>query len=227
MGSVPNCRKEIPMRDAIRWFKCKLKPPKKSVVTGADVLYLDHMKFRGDHHDQKVRDIMKRELPNMKAPVPRPMRAHTFDFNLTFEGVCLLDGECKLTQSQHEKAILVFHSLDQLAFKDKALAFLTTSDLFTFYSSWIVDGAAYIQTCYHELRKFKIGPITKLDEDKDEDAEHLKLPPTLTMHGNANFEETDENVLKVWGKLRSEIRGFIGVMFTAVDIIAKLYLTWT
>ena len=28
MGSVPNCRKEIPTRHAIRWFKCKLKPPK-------------------------------------------------------------------------------------------------------------------------------------------------------------------------------------------------------
>ena len=29
MGSVPNCRKEIPVRNAIRWFKCKLKPPNK------------------------------------------------------------------------------------------------------------------------------------------------------------------------------------------------------
>ena len=28
MGSVPNCQKEIPMHHAIRWFKCKLKPPK-------------------------------------------------------------------------------------------------------------------------------------------------------------------------------------------------------
>ena len=27
MGSVPNCQKEIPTRHAIRWFKCKLKPP--------------------------------------------------------------------------------------------------------------------------------------------------------------------------------------------------------
>ena len=172
----------------------------KSVVTGADVLYLDHMKFRGDHHDQKVRDIMKRELPNVIAPVPRPTRANMFDFNLTFKGAHLLDGECKLTQSQHEKAILVFYSLDQLALKDKALALLTTSNSFTFYSSWIVDGAAYIQTCYHELRKFKIGPITKLDEDEDKNAEHLKLPPTFAINGNANFEETDGKVLKVWGK---------------------------
>ena len=29
MGSVSNERKEILMRDPIRWFKCKLKPPKK------------------------------------------------------------------------------------------------------------------------------------------------------------------------------------------------------
>ena len=28
IGSVPNCQKEIFVRHAIRWFKCKLKPPK-------------------------------------------------------------------------------------------------------------------------------------------------------------------------------------------------------
>ena len=78
---------------------------------------------------------MNRELPNVKAPVPRPTRAHTFDFNLTFVGTHLLDGECKLAQAQHEKVILVFHSLDQLAFKDKALALLTMSNSFTFYNS--------------------------------------------------------------------------------------------
>ena len=31
MGSVPNCRKEIPNRHAIRWFKCKLTPPKNII----------------------------------------------------------------------------------------------------------------------------------------------------------------------------------------------------
>ena len=32
MGSVPNERKEILMRDPIRWLKCKLKPPNKIKV---------------------------------------------------------------------------------------------------------------------------------------------------------------------------------------------------
>ena len=31
MGSVSNCQKEIPACHAIRWFKCKLKPPKNQL----------------------------------------------------------------------------------------------------------------------------------------------------------------------------------------------------
>ena len=108
---------------------------------------------------------MNRELPNVKAPAPRPMRAHTFDFNLSYHGACLLDGECKVTQSEHEKAILVFHSLDQLKFKDEALALLTMNNLFTFYTSWLVDVAVYIQTTYHELKKFKLGPVLNINID--------------------------------------------------------------
>ena len=30
MGSVPNCQKQILMHHAIRWFKCKLEPPKNA-----------------------------------------------------------------------------------------------------------------------------------------------------------------------------------------------------
>ena len=71
------------------------------------------------------------------------------------------------------------------------------------------------------MRKFKIGPITKIDKDEDKNAEHLQLPPTFAINGNADFEETDENILKVWGNLWSEIRGFIRVMFRAVDIMCE------
>ena len=37
MGSVPNCRKEIADRYPIRWFKCKLKPPKNLKEKYADI----------------------------------------------------------------------------------------------------------------------------------------------------------------------------------------------
>ena len=161
---------------------------------------------------------MDRELENIKAPAPRPMRAHTFDFNLSFRGARLLDGECKGSQVEHEKAILVFHSLDQLAFKDEALALLTMNNSFTFYSSWIVDGAGYIQTTYHELRKFKLGPVSKLDVDPGAEQEHLQAPPSFTVNGNA-LTETNATVLEVWKNLRSEIREFMTTILDAIDIL--------
>ena len=192
----------------------------RSVVMGTEELYLDHLKFRSEHHDAKICQIMDRELENIKAPAPRPMRAHTFDFNLSFHGAHLLDGECKGSQAEHEKAILVFHSLDQLAFKDEALALLTTNNSFTFYSSWIVDGAGYIQTTYHELRKFKLGPVSKLEVDPGAEQEHLQAPPSFTVNGNA-LTETDATVLEVWKNLQSEIREFMTTILDAIDILCN------
>ena len=193
----------------------------RSPTTGAEHPYLDHMRFRGDHHDVKVREIMGRELDGVKAPVPRPTRAHTFDFNMSYKGARLLDGECKGVASEDDKAVLVLHSLDQLAFQDKALCLLTTNNSFTFYSSWFVYGANYIQTCYHELRKFKLEPIAKLDVDLDKDAGHLPIPPRFSITGDGEeFIETNTNILNAWTKLRSEVRQFISSILHAVDVIA-------
>ena len=186
----------------------------------------NHMKFRGEHHDIKVHEIMSRELPLHKAPVPRPTRAHTFDFNMSYNGAHLLDGECKGTASEHEKAILVFHSLDQLAFKDQALSLLTTNNSFIFYTSWLVDGPNYVQTCFHELRKFKLGPVANINVDLDKDAAHLQTPPHFTIKGDGQeFVETDTEILKVWKKLRSEVRQFMCTMMHAVDILAEAVST--
>ena len=90
-----------------------------------------------------------------------------------------------------------------------------------------MDGAAYIQTCYHELRKFKLGPITKLDKDDNEDAEHLQLPLTFAINGNANYVETDANILKVWGNLWSESEDSSEFCSEQLTSFAKLIVTWT
>ena len=194
----------------------------RSPTTGAEHIYLDHMRFRGDHHDVKVLEIMGRELEDVKAPVPRPTRAHTFDFNMSYKGARLLDGECKGAASEADKAVLILHSLDQLAFKDKALCLLTTNNTFTFYSSWFVHGANYIQTCYHELRKFKLEPIAKLDVDLDKDAGHLPIPPRFSITGlGQEFIETNTDILDAWTNLRSEVRQFMSTILYAVDIIAE------
>ena len=46
MGSVPNCQKEIPTRHAIRWFKCKLKPPKNRAFTQGFLICTNYMESR-------------------------------------------------------------------------------------------------------------------------------------------------------------------------------------
>ncbi|MCG8621179.1 MAG: hypothetical protein MJE68_04120 [Proteobacteria bacterium] len=119
-------------------------------------------------------------------------------------------------QTGQKNAILVFHSLDQLAFKDEALALMTMNNSFTFYNSWLVDGAAYVQTCYYELRKFKLGPISKLENDLEKDTEDLKLPPGFTVNGQ-EFAETDKKIQETWNGLRSEIRIFMGIIWYVVD----------
>ena len=187
---------------------------------GAEELYLNHLKFRANRHDVKIREIMNREVPNVKAPAPRPTRAHTFDFNLSYHGARMLDGECKATQSEHEKAMLVFHCLDQLAFKDEALALLTVNNSFTFYTSWLVDGAGYIQMTYHELKKFKLGPVLNIQIDPGQNEKYLQKLPTFAVDG-CEFEATDKNILKVWEKLWSEVREFMGIIFYAVDILCN------
>ena len=194
----------------------------RSAATGAEHLYLDHMRFRANHHDVKVREIIGRELEDVKAPVTRPTRAHTFDFNMSYKGARLLDGECKGVASDNDKAILIFHSLDQLPFKDKALSLLTTNNSFTFYSSWLVPAANYIQTCYHELRKFKLEPVAKLKVDLDKDAPHLLIPPRYSINGHGqDFIKTNTDILKIWKNLRSEIRQFMCTILYAVDVIAE------
>ena len=51
MGSVPNCRKDIPVHHAIRWFKCKLKPPKNCSLK-PDFMVTDLTEIWKVHKDQ-------------------------------------------------------------------------------------------------------------------------------------------------------------------------------
>ena len=108
------------------------------VVTGGKQTYLNHGNFIRFKHAAKVIAIMDKKLPTCDAPAPRPTQSHTFYFNLTYCGARLIDGECKGSAVDDEKAVLVLHSLEHLALKESALAMLTTNNCFTFYRSKLV-----------------------------------------------------------------------------------------
>ena len=147
---------------------------------------------------------MDKKLPTCDAPAPRPTQSHTFDFNLMYCGARLIDGECKGSAADDEKAVLVLHSLEQLALKESALAMLTTNNCFTFYRSKLVHGSKTVQTKYDESNKFDLGPITDIGTDTGSYLEELDKPPTFDAGSDAMCRvviEEDKDVLKCWGNL--------------------------
>ena len=82
-----------------------------------------------------LRKIFDEKIPHLNAPIPCPTRAHTFDFNCTYMGAHLIDGECKGESTPAAASVLVLHSAKQLAYNQYGLSMLTTNESITFYSS--------------------------------------------------------------------------------------------
>ena len=60
----------------------------QSIEFGLSSGYLNHDDFRRKKHGAKVTALMGEQLPGIDAPMLRPTRAHTLDFNLNFCGTC-------------------------------------------------------------------------------------------------------------------------------------------
>ena len=73
MGSVPNCQKEIPDCHAIRWFKCKLKPPKKNNNTRPKLI-TEFLQLAEKEDDQ-----VYLELPTIRARIKRKLNPDEID----------------------------------------------------------------------------------------------------------------------------------------------------
>ena len=86
------------------------------------------------------------------------MRAHTFDFNLSFRGARLTDGKCKDSALSADEGVLVFHLADQFGYKDSSLSMLTTNTGIKFFKSCKDSEAGAMKTIFYETRKYKLGP---------------------------------------------------------------------
>ena len=110
-------------------------------------VYLDLDIFRRDNHGAKVKQLFEETVPGYpQAPAPRPMRAHTFDFNCTYNGACKLDGECKASATMAEIGFMVLHSTEQLVTQDVAMSMLTTSHQIAFYKTVKMRGSGCLKT---------------------------------------------------------------------------------
>ena len=214
-------------------------------ILGNSANYLDHVRFRKEKHDDKVKAIMDvtqdftvptkgieggavADSMTFKHPTPRPTRSHTVDFAVTYKGVHLLDGECKDAGTNCDANVLVLHSLDQLAYKNEALGLLTTSQQFTLYLSEKKQHSGRISTTYYDLASYYLGPVTDLTQDLDKnDDQSIDVIPTYWVAntitggdvGTEVREDVGSEIDQIWKGMRTEPRYFIKAVLSCIDVL--------
>ena len=200
----------------------------QSIEFGLSSAYLNHDDFRRKKHGAKVTVLMGERLPGIDAPMPRPTRAHTLDFNLNFCGMHLIDGECKDTAGDAQKAVLVLHSLDQLVYKDCAHSMITTNNSFTLVQASKNMSTNRIETHLMEMPKYHLGGVKSLNPDDDPESRSpgLAFPPpyTLLEHGftEKDMYEDDQETMKIWRGMRSQQKLYLKCIITTIDYICVL-----
>ena len=170
--------------------------------------FLSHGHFRRNHHDAVVRRIFSEKMAVCDYPIPRPVRGHTVDFAATYMGTHVLDGECKAacTDVGPYSAVLVLHSLQQLTYRDTALAMLTTSRTFTLYSSTINTHNGRINTTYMKFPWYILDHPKCIDDD--EFISEIPRPVGFLVRQNAgvahaNVDAVGSKVCAKWDKMMS------------------------
>ena len=139
-------------------------------------------------------------MANLDAPVPCATQAHTYDFNCTYMGVHLIDGECKGENKPDVKsaasAFLMLHSTEQLAYKRSALSMLTTNESITFFDVYKYCDTKRICVTFHKLPKYDLNPVRDITQDLDKTLPELTdLPKYCVPADDGEFiKEYDEGL---------------------------------
>ena len=197
-------------------------------VMGNLEVYLNLDTFRRDHHADRVKKLFAEMVPGYPhAPAPRPMRAHTFDFNCMYGGACILDGEYKASATNADTAFMVLYSTEQLVTQEVAMSMLTASHQMAFYKTMKMTGSGHLKTTVCRMHTYELGHVKDLKADAYKDEPHIQKPPKCFFGSplNANCEsvmvESDPHILQLWKDLRSEPKLFIHAVMHAVDILAE------
>ena len=159
------------------------------------------------------------------------MRAHTFDFNCTYKGACIVDGECKASALNVDITFMVLHSTEQLVTQDVAMSMLRTSHQIAFYKTMKMRGSAHLKTTLCRMHTYELGHVRDLKADAYKDKPHIQKPPKCFFRSplNDNCESvmvgSDPHILQLWKDLGSEPKLFIHAVMHAVDILAEHFST--
>ena len=198
-------------------------------VLGNVEAYLSIDTFRQEKHGDLVKQLFSETVPGYPdAPAPRPTRAHTYDFNCTYQGARLLDGECKASASTAEIAFMVLHSQEQLVTQDMAMTMLTTSHQMAFYKTIKMKDSGRLKTTVCRTNTYELGHVKDKNKDSYSDEEHIQKPPTCRFKAKGQvsgvpiiIDERDGRMIEAWKSLRSEPRLFIRAVMDSIDILTE------
>ena len=200
-------------------YMCSQLEPR---VMGNSEVYLNLDIFKRDNHAAKVRELFEETVPGYPhAPAPRPTKAHTFDFNCTYRGARILDGECKASATKAEIGYMVLHSTEQLVTQEVAMSMLTTSHQMAFYKTVKMKGSGRLKTTVCRTHTYELGHVKDLKCDTYKDEPHIQKPPKCYSAGQKLLVENDDDMMEAWKHLRAEPKMFIHAVMHAVDILAE------
>ena len=177
-------------------YMCSQLEPR---VMGNLEVYLNLDIFRRDNHAAKVRELFEETVPGYPhAPAPRPTKAHTFDFNCTYRGARLLDGECKASATKAEIGYMVLHSTEQLVTQQVAMSMLTTSHQMAFYKTVKMKGSGHLKTTVCRMHTYELGHVKDLKSDTYKDEPHIQKPPKCYSSGQKLLVEMDDDIMEAW-----------------------------
>ena len=182
---------------------------------------------RRDNHAARVKELFEETVPGYPhAPVPRPTKAHTFDFNCMYRGACILDGKCKASATKAEIDYMVLHATEQLVTqKEVAMSMLTTSHQMAFYMTVKMKGSGHLKTTVCRTHTYELSHVKNMNSDLYKDEPHIQKPPKCYSTGQKLLVEMDPDILKAWEDLRGEPKMFIHAVMHAVDILAEHFST--
>ena len=200
-------------------YMCSQLEPR---VMGNSEVYLNLDIFKRDNHAAKVRELFEETVPGYPhAPAPRPTKAHTFDFNCTYRGARILDGECKASATKAEIGYMVLHSTEQLVTQEVAMSMLTTSHQMAFYKTVKMKRSGRLKTTVCRTHTYELGHVKDLNCDTYKDEPHIQKPPKCYSAGQKLLVENDDDMIEAWKHLRAEPKMFIHAVMHAVDILAE------
>ena len=189
-------------------------------------MYLNLDIFRRDNHAARVKELFEETVPGYPhAPAPRPMKAHTFDFNCTYRGAHILDGECKASTMKAEIGYMVLHATEQLVTQEVAMSMLTTSHQMAFYKMVKMKCSGRLKTTVGRTHTYELSHVKNMKSDLYKDEPHIQKPPKYYSTGQKLLVEMDPDILKAWEDLLGEPKMFINAVMHAVDILAEHFST--